>query len=51
MSDINLNAAARVARTSPRPAKDHVVEVTDATFDDFLAKATTPVFMEFYNPT
>ena len=33
------------------PPEDHVFELTDATFDDFLKKQTTPVFIEFFNPT
>lgn len=38
------------AGSSEAPA-DHVVEITDATFDDFIKNAKTPVFMEFWNPT
>jgi hypothetical protein len=44
--------AARVAAAAAHDAPaDHVVELTDATLDDFLKNATTPVFLEFYNPT
>jgi hypothetical protein len=30
---------------------DHVVEVTDATFDDLMRNSSTPVFVDFHNPT
>lgn len=38
------------ARSQDAPV-DHVVDVTDATVDDFIKNAHTTVFLEFFNPT
>lgn len=42
---------ARAVTSEKEEGADHVIEVTDTTFDDALNNATTPVLVNFFNPT
>ncbi|GEM_PF-2263405 len=42
---------ARAVASEKEQGVDHVVEVTDAAFDDALNNSTTPVLVNFFNPT
>jgi hypothetical protein len=45
-----LGSSASVSGKSDSPA-DHVIELTNATFGDFIQNATLPVVVDFHNPT
>jgi hypothetical protein len=51
LRDLRQSLMTRQVSDTGGAPQDHVLEVTDASFDTLLAESPYPVFVDFYSPT